>query len=106
MEPITSSNLYSFTVRLYTTGSGAIFGLLGIVLGTGDTGRVGGTHTTAGLVTGTGVAATRGIITTTVVRSGMHARRVEDMRTCVMVYRAENTLQRIPIVRSRAAMQV
>lgn len=49
----------------------------------------GGTYMTAGRMTGTGVAATHGIITTTAVRSVTLAQFATVMQTCTATYPAE-----------------
>ena len=61
-------------VLSYTIGSGVRIGTRGPVLGTGATGRVGGTYTAAGHMTGIGITAMHGITTTTGALSGQDTR--------------------------------
>ena len=70
---------------LFTTGFGVMPGLHGIVLGIGATTRVGGMYTTAGHMTGTGVAAMHGIIATTGARSVRDVLYATDTMSYILV---------------------
>lgn len=71
--------------RLSTIGSGQTHGTLGIVPGTGDTGRDGGTHTLVGRMTGTGITAMPIITITTVALSVALRNLVAAIRRCIKV---------------------
>ena len=73
------------TDRLSTIGSGVRVGTLGTALGIGVTGRVGGTHTLVGHMTGTGIVATPTIITTTTALSAITIIRIADTRSYTAV---------------------
>lgn len=66
------------TDRLSTIGSGVRVGTLGIVLGIGVTGRVGGTHTLVGHMTGIGIVATPITTIITTARSATYTIRTTD----------------------------
>ena len=66
------------TDRLSTIGSGVRVGTLGIVLGTGVTGRVGGTRTLVGHMIGTGIVATPITTIITTALSVTHTIRTTD----------------------------
>ena len=70
-------------VRSSTIGSGLTHGTHGIRLGTGVTGRVGGTHIRAGHMTGTGIVATPIITITTAALSATHVRYATATMTCI-----------------------
>lgn len=74
-----------FTVLLSTIGSGAMHGMLGIVLGIGATGRVGGTLIAVGHTIGTGITAMHGIITTTGALSVRDITFITAIMSCVAV---------------------
>ncbi len=74
-----------FSDLLSTIGSGATHGMLGRVLGTGDTTPVGGTHTAAGHMTGIGITAMPIITTTTAALSATDIIPVTDTTRCIRV---------------------
>ena len=60
-----------------------MLGTHGIVLGTGVTGRLGGTRTAVGRMTGTGITATPIITTTTAALSATLRNRVTVTTRCI-----------------------
>lgn len=73
-----------FTDLLSTIGSGVLPGIAGPVLGTGDIIRDGGTFIAAGHMTGTGIAATHGIITIIGAHSVREDISITDIMSCIM----------------------
>ena len=72
-------------VLLSTIGSGVLPGMRGVHLGTGVTTRIGGTTIIAGRMTGTGITAMHGIITTTGALSVRQVTYTMAIMSCTVV---------------------